>query len=187
LGDLVETTSGGTPFRGNAEYYINGNIYWVKSKELNSSFIINTEEKITTKALNESSAKIFPAYSVLIAMYGNTVGEYGIVSKPMSCNQAVCAMIPNEKFPFTYLFFLIKSLKTEFINNSVGSAQQNISQVLIKNTEIVYFENMILEFHTKVNSFMNKILINTEQIQTLTKTRDELLPRLMSGEVRVIL
>lgn len=185
LGEVVKTTSGSTPSREIETYYINGIYNWVKSKELNGSFIIDTEEKITEIAFEKSSVKLFPAYSVLIAMYGNTVGEYAIVSKPMTCNQAVCALIPNEKIPYTYLFFLIKSLKPEFINNSVGSAQQNISQILIKNTDLVYSELVIAKFHKKAQPLLEKILVNTEQIQTLTQTRDALLPKLMSGEIRV--
>ena len=69
--------------------------------------------------------------SVLIAMYGATVGQYAITSKPMTCNQAICALLPNENYPYTYLFMVAKNKKEELINNAVGSAQQNISQVII--------------------------------------------------------
>ena len=185
LGEVVESTSGGTPSRKNDSFYINGKYNWVKSKELKGTFIIETEEKITEEALEKSSAKLFPSNSILIAMYGNTVGEYALVSKPMTCNQAVCALIPNEKIPFTYLFFLIKSLKIEFINNAIGSAQQNISQVLIKNTDIIYSELLISKFHSVSKPLMDKVLLNVEQIQTLKQTRDTLLPKLMSGQLRV--
>lgn len=95
LGNVVETTSGGTPSRKNEKYYQNGTIDWVKSKELNRSFLLKTEEKITVEAVENSSAKFLPANSVLIAMYGATVGEYAIITKEMTCNQAVCALKPN--------------------------------------------------------------------------------------------
>ena len=101
LGEVIKTTSGGTPSRKKEEYYSNGNIAWVKSKELQCSYILDTEEKITEEAVDNSSAKLLPENSVLIAMYGATVGEYGIISKPMTCNQAVCALIPNENYPYT--------------------------------------------------------------------------------------
>lgn len=132
LGDVVKTTSGGTPSRKHPDYYNNGTIYWVKSKELQSSFIFSTEEMITEDAMNNSSAKLLPEKTVLIAMYGATVGEYGILSKPMTCNQAVCALIPNKNYPYTYLYLWTAFMKQEFINLATGAAQQNISQDLIK-------------------------------------------------------
>jgi type I restriction enzyme S subunit len=104
LGSVVETTSGGTPSRDNTAFYQNGTIDWVKSKELNGSFIIDTEEKITQDAVEKSSAKFVPSKSVLIAMYGATVGEYAITTKKMTCNQAICALIPNEEYPYISVF-----------------------------------------------------------------------------------
>ena len=132
LGDVVKTTSGGTPSRKHSEYYENGTIYWVKSKELDGSFISSTEELITVEAVTNSSPKMLPENSVLIAMYGATVGEFGILSKPMTCNQAVCALIPNENYPYTYLYVWTALMKEDFINLASGAAQQNISQDLIK-------------------------------------------------------
>ena len=92
LGSVIETSSGGTPSRKVMSYYEDGSIYWVKSKELNGSFINHTEEMITEEAVKKSSAKLLPAYSTLIAMYGATVGEYALITKSMTCNQAVCAV-----------------------------------------------------------------------------------------------
>lgn len=132
LGDVVETTSGGTPSRKCEEYYQNGIIDWVKSKELNRSYLLKTEEKITVEAVENSSAKFLPANSVLIAMYGATVGEYAIIAKEMTCNQAVCALKPNDNYPYTYLYLWAKFMQDEFLNLACGAAQQNISQVLIK-------------------------------------------------------
>lgn len=185
LGSIVETTSGGTPSRSNMGFYENGTIPWVKSKELNGSFIIETEELITEEALKKSSAKILPANSILIAMYGATVGEYAIISKEMTCNQAVCVLKPNEYYPYTYLFLLIKHNKLELINMAVGSAQQNISQLLIKQMLVPNCVERIRKFHFAVEPLFQKIKSNQTQIRTLTALRDTLLPKLMSGEVRV--
>jgi len=185
LGDAVETTSGGTPSRSNMDFYQNGTINWVKSKELSGSFILDTEEKITVEALKKSSAKLLPKHSILIAMYGATVGEYAIIAKEMTCNQAVCALKPNEKYPYTFLFLYVKSYQDELINMAVGSAQQNISQLLIKQLSVPTCHEKISEFHKKTEAFFEKIKNNTSQIQTLEKLRDNLLPKLMSGEIRV--
>ncbi len=185
LGNVVKTTSGGTPSRKHSEYYENGTINWVKSKELNGSFISATEELITKEAVAKSSAKMLPEKSVLIAMYGATVGEYGILSKPMTCNQAVCALIPNENYPFTYLFVWTANMKQEFINLATGAAQQNISQDLIKQQYVSGDVDKIKKYDNNVRSIFDKMENNQTQINTLIQTRDGLLERLMSGEIKI--
>ncbi|MBQ2386321.1 MAG: restriction endonuclease subunit S [Bacteroidales bacterium] len=185
LGEVIKTTSGGTPSRKKEEYYSNGNIAWVKSKELQCSYILDTEEKITEDAITNSSAKLLPENSILIAMYGATVGEYGIISKPMTCNQAICALIPNENYPYTYLYLWAKYMQGEFINLACGAAQQNISQELIKQQYVSNDLKQISDFHILVAPYLEKMKVNQEMIQTLTQTRDGLLPKLMSGEIKV--
>ena len=185
LGDVVKTTSGGTPSRKHSDYYENGTINWVKSKELDGSFISSTEELITEEAVTNSSAKMLPEKSVLIAMYGATVGEYGILSKPMSCNQAVCALIPNENYPYTYLYVWTALMKEDFINLASGAAQQNISQDLIKQQIVCSDLDKIKQYDEMVRGYFEKMENNQKQIITLTETRDGLLGRLMSGEVKI--
>lgn len=181
LGDVVETTSGGTPSRKNEKYYQNGTIDWVKSKELNGTFLLETEEKITEDAVANSSAKFIPANSVLIAMYGATVGENAIIAKEMTCNQAICALIPNENYPYTYLFLWAKLMKEEFINLACGAAQQNISQILIKQQPISDNVNAIKQFHVIVEPFFEKIKLNAKQLYTLTQKKNLLLMSLMTN------
>ena len=185
LGDIIETTSGGTPSRKNMAFYTNGNYCWVKSKELQSSFIIDTEEKITDDAINNSAAKLLPKNSVLIAMYGATVGAYGIISKDMTCNQAICALLPNENYPYSYLFMFAKNITHELENLAVGSAQQNISQILIKKLKVHSDTNKIKEFHSYTHSLFEKKLLIEQENKNLSNLRDTLLPKLMSGEIEV--
>ena len=185
LGDVIETTSGGTPSRKNMAFYTNGNNCWVKSKELESGFIIDTEEKITEDAINNSAAKLIPANSVLIAMYGATVGAYGIISKPMTCNQAICALLPNENYPYTYLFMFAKNITQELENLAIGSAQQNISQVLIKKLKVHSDTNKIKEFHSSTHALFEQMLLIRQENKTLSELRDALLPKLMKGEIKV--
>jgi len=185
LGDCIKTTSGGTPSRKRMEFYENGKYQWVKSKELNRGYILGTEEKITEEALNNSSAKLLPKNSVLIAMYGATVGQFGIIGQEATCNQAVCACIPNEKFPYTFIYYTIKANEEELKSRAVGSAQQNISQVLIRQLEIPVDDKKIEKYHTKVHPIMDRIKGNSTQIRTLATLRDTLLPKLMNGTVRV--
>lgn len=181
LGDVIKTTSGGTPSRKHTEYYNNGTINWVKSKELQGTFISSTEELITENAISNSSAKMLPMKSVLIAMYGATVGEYGILSKPMTCNQAVCALIPNDNYPYTYLFVWAALMKEDFINLASGAAQQNISQDLIKQQMVSSDINLIKLYDEQVRAYFEKMECNQKQIILLSKQRDILLPILMSN------
>ena len=185
LGEVVKTSSGGTPSRSKMEYYSNGTIKWVKSKELQGGYIFETEETVNDEAVKNSSAKLFPTNTILIAMYGATVGEYGILAEPATCNQAICALIPNENYPYTFLFILTKFNKENLINMAGGSAQQNISQELIQELEIPKSNERIKEFHREAEPLFQKIKSNTKQMRTLTQLRDTLLPKLMSGEVRV--
>ena len=185
LGDVVETTSGGTPSRKHVEYYENGAICWVKSKDLPSNYIHDTEEHINNLALSKSSAKLLPDHSVLIAMYGATVGAYGIISKPMACNQAVCALLSNEKYPYTYLFQMAQEQQQKLINMAVGSAQQNISQILIKQLPLHSDVATIRKFHTVAQPLHEQIEQLQAENRTLSETRNTLLPKLMSGELDV--
>ena len=182
LGDVVKTTSGGTPSRKHMEFY-GGKYGWVKSKELNSSFITKTEETITDDAIAKSAAKLLPAKSILIAMYGATVGQYAVLSQPMTCNQAVCALLPNENYPYTYLFMVAKNIQDELANKAIGSAQQNISQVIIKDVDISADLEKIKQFHKLVCPYFEIIEKNQKEMETLATLRDTLLPKLMNGEI----
>lgn len=136
LGDVCITSSGGTPKSNVVEYYKNGTINWLKSGEVSLGYIYKTEVKITEKALANSSAKIFPENTVVIAMYGATAGQVGILKVPCSTNQAVCAVLPNDNFIPEFLYYLLKSKRDFLISLSNGGAQPNISQSIIKSLSI---------------------------------------------------
>ena len=185
LGNVIKTTSGGTPSRKNPEFYENSSICWVKSKELDGSFVHNTEERINEIALSKSAAKILPTHCVLVAMYGATVGEYGIISVPMACNQAICALIPNDRYPYPYLYELIRHSKEKLKNMAVGSAQQNISQVLIKQLPVHVNIKKVEQFADATIALFQMIETLTLENSHLTAMRNTLLPKLMTGEVDV--
>ncbi|RYE52022.1 MAG: restriction endonuclease subunit S [Sphingobacteriales bacterium] len=186
LGEIYKTTSGGTPSRTKLEYYENGNIPWVKSKELENTFIISTEEHITEEALKKSSAKLLPKHSVLIAMYGATVGEVGIISQEATCNQAICAFLPNDRYSYPFIYQYLLNNKADIISRAVGSAQQNISQDLLKRIMLVVPPTEILKlYHRTIESIFEKIENNVYEIRHLTKLRDSLLPKLIKGELTI--
>ena len=136
LGEVAETTSGGTPSKAHNEYYEGGTIPWLRSGEVSQGLIYKTELFITQAGLDNSSAKIIPVNSVAIAMYGATVGEVGIIKAPMSTNQAVCSIFPNESVMPIYLLYFLRAMKPHYINIAAGGAQPNISQAIIRNTNI---------------------------------------------------
>lgn len=136
IGDAFKTSSGGTPSRTKDEYWINGTIPWLKSGEVAQGYINESEDFITEEALKSSSAKLFPINSVLIAMYGATTGAVGLLKFESSSNQAVCAIYPDEKVIPEYLYYILKAKKDYLVSLSVGGAQPNISQSIIKNIEI---------------------------------------------------
>jgi type I restriction enzyme S subunit len=130
LGDICNTTSGGTPSRKNNSYF-DGNIPWLKSGELENGLIKKTEEFITHEGLNESSAKIIPSGTLLIALYGATVGKLGILGIDSAINQAICAIFNPPEINLKYLFFYFLSYKENLLNARKGGAQPNISQQVI--------------------------------------------------------
>lgn len=145
LSDLVETTSGGTPDRKVSNYY-GGRISWLKSGELNDGFIDHTEESITEEGLRNSSAKIYPNGTLVVALYGATVGKTGILTIDAASNQAVCAVIPRTKEVTTrYLYWFFRYKRPEFLNSSFGGAQPNISQRVIRETKIPLPSTMLQE------------------------------------------
>ena len=132
LGDKLQTTSGGTPSSKNKTYYEGGTIPWLTSGEVRQGTISSTEAYITDSGLENSSAKWVPEGSVVIAMYGATVGSVGVLKIPVTTNQAVCSILPNEKFNSTFLYYAIQSKYEWMLSQARGAAQPNISQLIIK-------------------------------------------------------
>jgi len=187
LGDLYNTGSGGTPSRAHPEYYENGTIDWVKSQELLDGFVLSTEERITEAALEKSSAKLFPSGTVLIALYGATIGKLAILSSPAATNQACCAVLPKHSaFGREFAFFALLLNRERIIGLRLGAAQQNISQVLLRNFECLKPPIELLHlFSDHTAPLLNQTLALQRQIQNLRRTRDLLLPRLLSGQMDV--
>ncbi len=133
LGDVCETRAGGTPLKGHKEYYENGDIPWLRSGEVCKKDITESELFITEIGLKNSSAKLFPINTVLVAMYGATAGQTGILKFESSTNQAVCGILPNENFIPEFLYYFFLSYKKQLVAQAVGGAQPNISQIKICN------------------------------------------------------
>ena len=184
--DIAITYSGGTPKSTNVEYYDNGEIAWINSGELNSPIITTTTNYITKCGLENSSAKLYPSNSILVAMYGATAGKVSLLTFEACSNQAVCGVIPKVENMLYYVYFHISSLYSHFITLSTGSARDNISQNTIKNILLpIPTRNILKLFDEKIGSIYQMIVNNYQQIDSLTMQRDELLPLLMNGQVSV--
>ena len=133
LGNIGDWGSGATPSRTNPEYY-NGNIPWLKTGDLNDGLINSVPEYISELALEKTSVRLNPVGSVLIAMYGATIGKLGIANIALTTNQACCACVPFSGIFNEYLFYFLMSHKDDFIKCGEGGAQPNISKEKIVTT-----------------------------------------------------
>ena len=184
--DIAQTYSGGTPTSTNNEYYDGGNIPWINSGELNYPIITSTTNYITEKGLSNSSAKLYPQNTVLVALYGATAGKVSLLSFEACSNQAICGVILNDNYMITYTRYYLESLYEYFITLSSGSARDNISQDTIKNTVLpIPPQEILKKYSNTVAPIINKIIANQQEIENLTKQRDELLPLLMNGQATV--
>lgn len=135
LGDIFEIGSGGTPSKSHPEYY-GGDIPWVKTGDLKSEYLYEVEDFITEEGLKNSSAKLYVPDTVLIAMYGATIGATSILKIDACTNQACAAFKKNDKVIPEYLYYFLKSQKVKFVKDGVGGAQPNISAGYLKKVEM---------------------------------------------------
>lgn len=180
VGDEFKTCSGGTPSRKNLDYYKNGTIPWLTSGEISKGVIREASQMITEDALNNSSAKIIPKNSVLIAMYGATAGKVGLLQSPMTTNQAICAVLPNDDFNPYYTYYAFRNLERDMVERATGGAQPNISQQIIRQLEIkkppIDIQNQFAEFVVEVDK--SKFLDVVENEIRLALSNENILPHL---------
>ena len=133
MGNIGRWAAGATPNRNISDYY-GGDIPWLKTGELTDGYIYSIPESITKLALEKTSVKLNPAGSILMAMYGATIGKLGILTFPATTNQACCACVTYEGVLNLYLFYYLCSQRQNFINRGEGGAQPNISKEKITQT-----------------------------------------------------
>ena len=135
LGDIFEISSGGTPSKSHPEYY-GGSIPWVKTGDLKSKYLSEVENYITEEGLKHSSTKLYETDTVLMAMYGATIGATSILKMAACTNQACAAFKKNEIVNSEYLYYFLRSQKEKFVKDGVGGAQPNISASYLKKVEM---------------------------------------------------
>lgn len=174
LGEIFEVGSGGTPSKSYPEYY-GGSIPWIKTGDLKCEYLYEAEDYITESGLNNSSAKMYEPDTVLIAMYGATIGATSILKIDACTNQACAAFKKNEKVLPEYLYYFFKSQKERFVKDGVGGAQPNISAGYLKKVEMEIPELdrqiEIVDILDKVNRIIDQRKLEVEELNNLIKSR----------------
>ena len=187
LGEIGNWQAGATPSRMRKDYY-GGNIPWLKTGDLTDGYICEIPETITDKALEETSVKLNPTGSVLIAMYGATIGKIGILTFPATTNQACCACVDYKAVTQKYLFYFLLSYKEEFVKMGGGGAQPNISKEKIISTLIpgppIAEQNRIADEIERLIAFIETIDLNQGRLeQSLKLCKERILDMALSGKL----
>ena len=170
---FTKVTSGGTPNRNTPEYWENGTIPWVKTTELQNNILCRTEEYITEKGLNESSAKIVPADTILIAMYGQgkTRGMTAYLQNEAATNQACACIYPSIEVDQKYLwcYFILSYEKLRSM--AEGGNQPNLNGNMIKSFPVLlppkYLQTLFVSFLDQTNHLKSKLRESLTQTETL--------------------
>ena len=184
--------SGTTPKSGEEEYYFNGYINWLLTGDLNDGEIIETTKKITDKAIKDySSLKIYPVDSIVIAMYGATIGKLGLLKIETTVNQACCVMSNPLHHTTMFLFYYLLAVRQEIINMSYGGGQPNISQEILKTLKITVppldeQEKIVNHIELESRRIDSKIEKTKKLIDLLIEYRSALISEVVIGKVKVI-
>ena len=186
LSEFGKIICGKTPSKSNEDYFGN-DIPFIKIPDMhNKVFILETTDNLSIEGAKSQNNKMLPKNSICISCIA-TVGLVSITTKKSQTNQQINSIIPNENYFREFLYFTLTKMKN-YLNDlgSGGTATLNVNTSTFSNIELVKpKEDIIKDFHKLSNPIFEKVLQNNTQIQTLTKTRDALLPKLMSGEIRV--
>ncbi len=185
--DLIEIISGGTP-RTSVDEYWEGDIPWFSVKDAPAPtdvFVIDTARKVTEAGIENSSAKMLPVETTIISARG-TVGKLALVGVPMSMNQS-CYGIRDVRGEYNYYtYFHLESVVNKLQQRTHGSVFDTITRKTFKTiTAVVPPIEVIQTFEELIDPFLERIKSNVFESRTLAELRDTLLPKLISGELRV--
>jgi type I restriction enzyme S subunit len=188
IGDVVITLGGGTPSTINPEYWDDGNVIWYSPTDLTSSgkmFITDSAKKITKMGLQQSSARLFPAYSVMMTSRA-TIGVVAINTKQACTNQGFITCIPNASLSAYQMYFWLVENKEKIISIASGATFKEINRTTFRGLPIVIPNASISQQFNEMVSPVGKQIENLiTKNANLRGTRDLLLPKLISGEVDV--
>ena len=185
LGSVCKCLLGGTPSRNKEEYW-NGKIAWINSGEINEFRITKPSEYITQEGLKKSATKLLPKKTTVLAITGATLGQVSLLEIDSCANQSVIGLLENEDIFHEYIYPLIKNRIDDLCSHMTGGAQQHINKNNVEQLEILVPPKKILveykQIATPIYSLISNICFESQKI---SKLRDSLLPRLMSGELKL--
>lgn len=188
IAEAFDFTGGGTPSKDNDSFWRNGDVDWYTPSDItksNSLFMASSEYQCNEEGLRRSSAKLFPAYSVMMTSRA-TIGAIGINTKPACTNQGFITCIPNGQYPLTYLYHWIKAAKPHFEMLSGGATFPELIKSTFKRIEILSPDQGVIEkFDELVSPMFKQIESLAKQNRKLEQTKKQLLPRLISGRLSV--
>ena len=185
LGSVCKCLLGGTPSRNKGEYW-NGKIAWINSGEINEFRITKPSEYITQEGLKKSATKLLPKKTTVLAITGATLGQVSLLEINSCANQSVIGVLENEDIFHEYIYPLIKNRIDDLCSHMTGGAQQHINKNNVEQLEILIPPKKILIEYKRIATPIYSLISNIcFESQKISKLRDSLLPRLMSGELKL--
>lgn len=186
ISEVAMTSSGGTPSRSIISYYY-GDINWFTTTELKDNYLYNSVEHITREALSNSSAKMFSANTILMAMYGATIGKLGILKEPSATNQACCAIKCND-IDEIFLFYILLYNRKSIIEKGCGAGQPNISQTIVNELSFLVppckkEQQAIATILTKMDDEITALEAKKTKYEAI---KQGMMQQLLTGKIRLI-
>ena len=183
IGDVFQTYAGGTPLKSGKGYYESGTIPWIRSGEVCQMYIRDCEMCITEEGLKNSSAKYYPVDTILVAMYGATAAQVGILKFEATSNQAVCGILPHKDFIPEYIYYWFTNIQKDLAAQAQGGAQPNLSQVKIKKVSISYPSRTIQQAIVSHLDSLSSTIRKLEELQQKTLAECDALKQAMLKEI----
>ncbi len=183
IGDVFQTYAGGTPLKSGKGYYESGTIPWIRSGEVCQMYIRDCEMCITEEGMKNSSAKYYPVDTILVAMYGATAAQVGILKFEATSNQAVCGILQHKDFIPEYIYYWFTNIQKDLAAQAQGGAQPNLSQVKIKKVSISYPSRTIQQAIVSHLDFLSSTIRKLEELQQKTLAECDALKQAMLKEI----
>lgn len=186
ISEIATTSSGGTPSRSIPNYYY-GDIKWFTTTELKDNYLYDSVEHITREALNNSSAKMFSANTILMAMYGATIGKLGVLKEPSTTNQACCAIKCNDIVEM-FLFYILLYNRKSIIEKGCGAGQPNISQAIVNELSFLVppcekEQQAIANILSKMDNEITALEAKRAKYEAI---KQGMMQQLLTGKIRLI-
>jgi type I restriction enzyme S subunit len=186
IGDVFQTVLGGTPSRTRSDFWEGGTVPWINSGKVNDLRITEASELITDLALERSAAKLMPKGTTVLAITGATLGQVSYLEIETAANQSVVGIVDPTELCSEWIYLTVRERIEGIIKHASGGAQQHINKEIVNDVQVVLpTDSLAKDFRQLVAPVFRELATLLFQIQTLRRTRDLLLPRLLSGQIDV--